>query len=222
MLVLSKLDWEVNLVIALDYLEPLNTLQNSAETEKTGEKTEKRLPKAETNELKNLICTLSSRYATFRAIYSARIVALASLKLQKSNISQLFELSPTETEKLRQCTEKYFSVTEAISHQTPNNSPFKIESTSTPKSSRTPLKDLKDVKNSPIRRRLTSLSEESKENNDSAIGYMLNFSPPPSITSKTSSKTSSPDSGASSGDSPKSNKDVQEIDKILQSTLNIE
>ena len=62
---LSKLDWDVNLVVALDYLEPLDSLLN---------------PQAESNELEKsgeLICSLA-RYATFRAIYSPQVMALAS------------------------------------------------------------------------------------------------------------------------------------------------
>ena len=63
--------------------------------------------------------------------------------------------------------------------------------------------------------------EESKENNDSGFGLFLSTSvesKTPSVSSKSSSKQSSPDSGASSGTSPKNNKDVQEIDKLLEST----
>ena len=56
-------------------------------------------------------------------------------------------------------------------------SPFKVESSSTPKSSRIPLRD-NSIEVINIRRRLTSLNtstniintEENKENNDSAIG----------------------------------------------------
>ena len=88
MLVLSKLDWDVNFVIALDYLEPLNSLLSTSEN----------LPQAsalmETNELKNLICTLSKRYTTFRAIYTARIVACSALNLmEKPEILETMKLT---------------------------------------------------------------------------------------------------------------------------------
>ena len=60
-------------------------------------------------------------------------------------------------------------------------SPFKVESSSTPKSSRIPLRD-NSIEVINIRRRLTSLNtstniintEENKENNDSAIGKRKN------------------------------------------------
>ena len=62
-------------------------------------------------------------------------------------------------------------------------SPFKVESSSTPKSSRIPLRD-NSIEVINIRRRLTSLNtstniintEENKENNDSAIGKRKNSS----------------------------------------------
>ena len=236
MLVLSKLDWDVNFVIALDYLEPLNSLLSTSEN----------LPQAsamETNELKNLICTLSKRYTTFRAIYTARIVACSALNLlEKPEILETMKLT-LENDKslLRQCYKQEFNNYSLPLCKTPplsNNqlSPFKAESTSTPKSSRTPLRDnnnvnvnsetVNTVSTTPIRRRLTSLcsGEESKENNDSGFGLLLSTSigskTPNSSknSSKTSSKQSSPDSGASSGTSPKTNKDVQELDKLLEST----
>ena len=236
MLVLSKLDWDVNFVIALDYLEPLNSLLSTSEN----------LPQAsamETNELKNLICTLSKRYTTFRAIYTARIVACSALNLlEKPEILETMKLT-LESDKslLRQCYKQEFDNYSLPLCKTPplsNNqlSPFKAESTSTPKSSRTPLRDnnnvnvnlesVNTVNTTPIRRRLTSLcsGEESKENNDSGFGLLLSTSigskTPNSSknSSKTSSKQSSPDSGASSGTSPKTNKDVQELDKLLEST----
>ena len=232
MLVLSKLDWDVNFVIALDYLEPLNSLLSTSEN----------LPQAsamETNELKNLICTLSKRYTTFRAIYTARIVACSALNLmEKPEILETLKLT-LENDKvlLRQCYKKEFNIlplckTPPLSNN-PQLSPFKAESTSTPKSSRTPLRDNNNVNvnsetvnTTPIRRRLTSLcsGEESKENNDSGFGLLLSTSigskTPNSSknSSKTSSKQSSPDSGASSGTSPKTNKEVQELDKLLEST----
>ena len=60
-------------------------------------------------------------------------------------------------------------------------SPFKVESSSTPKSSRIPLRD-NSIEVINIRRRLTSLNtstniintDENKENNDSAIGKRKN------------------------------------------------
>lgn len=199
MLVLSKLEWEVNLVIALDYLEPLNSLLT--------------MPKAVTNESKNLICTLSSRYTTFRAIYSARIVALAALNVAQKNILSLCQ--PDET--LLSACKTHFAI-----HKTPPNSqqlsPFKVESSSTPKTSRTPLKDSHNLMKQNTRRRLTSLNttnEETKENNDSAIGLLSTSAESPSgPSSKASSQQSSPDSGASSG-SPGDNKDLH---KLLEST----
>ena len=62
MLVLSKMNWDVNLVIALDYLEPLQSLW----------------PKADSNELKecSVLCCSNSQSATFRANFSPRTVAL--------------------------------------------------------------------------------------------------------------------------------------------------
>lgn len=196
MLVLSKLEWEVNLVIALDYLEPLNSLLT--------------MPKAVTNESKNLICTLSSRYTTFRAIYSARTVALAALNVSQKNILSLFQ--QLDETLLSQC-KTHFQM-----HKTPPNSqqlsPFKVESSSTPKSSRTPLKDSHNLIKQNTRRRLTSLNTTNedimKENNDSAIGLLsTSAESPPS--SKVSSQHSSPDSGASSGTSPP-------LHKLLEST----
>ena len=229
MLVLSKLDWDVNFVIALDYLEPLNSLLSTSEN----------LPQAsalmETNELKNLICTLSKRYTTFRAIYTARIVACSALNLmEKPEILEILKLT-LENDKslLRQCYKQEFNNSLPLCKTPPlsNNqlSPFKAESTSTPKSSRTPLRDNNNfnvnsetVNTTPIRRRLTSLcsGEESKENNDSGFGLLLSTSIGSKTpnSSKSSSKQSSPDSGASSGTSPKTNKDVQELDKLLEST----
>ena len=72
-----------------------------------------------------------------------------------------------------------------------------------------------------------SREEESfvnKENNDSAIGINASFASvsTPTIglspsTSSTSSSASSPDSGASSG-SPKSGRDVEVLDNLLQQT----
>ena len=254
MLVLSKLDWDVNFVIALDYLEPLNSLLSTSEN----------LPQAsamETNELKNLICTLSKRYTTFRAIYTARIVACSALNLTKNpEILEILGLNrtpentghvrPDETKSghtlendkvlLRQCSKEFNSLPSESCKTPPlsNNqlSPFKAESTSTPKSSRTPLRNNNNVNvnseinpsvnTTPTRRRLTSLcgGEESKENNDSGFGLLLSTSvesqcsKTPSVSSKNSSKQSSPDSGASSGTSPKNNKDVKELDKLLEST----
>ena len=189
--------------------------------------------------MKNLICSLSKRYATFRAIYSARIVACSALNLVEKN-PEILQLLDIATEKdqilLRKCA-KEFKNESTICKTPPKNSqlsPFKVESTSTPKTSRTPLRDsnvigfsneVYNVNTTPIRRRLTSLSgstgEESKENNDSGFGLFLSTSvesKTPSVSSKSSSKQSSPDSGASSGTSPKNNKDVQEIDKLLEST----
>ena len=235
MLVLSKLDWDVNFVIALDYLEPLNSLLSTSEN----------LPQAsamETNELKNLICALSKRYTTFRAIYTARIVACSALNLlEKPEILETMKLT-LENDKslLRQCYKQEFNNSLPLCKTPPlsNNqlSPFKAESTSTPKSSRTPLRNNNNVNvnseinpsvnTTPTRRRLTSLcgGEESKENNDSGFGLLLSTSvesqcsKTPSVSSKNSSKQSSPDSGASSGTSPKTNKDVHELDKLLEST----
>jgi len=254
MLVLSKLDWDVNFVIALDYLEPLNSLLSTSEN----------LPQAspmETNELKNLICTLSKRYTTFRAIYTARIVACSALNLTENpEMLEILGLNrttentghvrPDETKSgkalendkvlLKECSKEFKSLPSESCKTPPlsNNqlSPFKAESTSTPKSSRTPLRNNNNVNvnseinpsvnTTPTRRRLTSLcgGEESKENNDSGFGLLLSTSvesqcsKTPSVSSKNSSKQSSPDSGASSETSPKTNKDVQELDKLLEST----
>jgi len=252
MLVLSKLDWDVNFVIALDYLEPLSSLLSSTSSSDLPSASSD-LPPAkpiqtcateteETNELKNLICSLSKRYATFRAIYSARIVACSALNLVEKNqnpkILQLLDIATAENQVLlRKCSKEFHNVPN-ICKTPPKNSqssPFKVESTSTPKSSRTPLRDnistfniiseVEPVNTTPIRRRLTSLcgstGEESKENNDSGFGLFMSTgceSKTPSVSSKNSSKQSSPDSGASSGTSPKNNKDVQEIDKLLEST----
>lgn len=197
MLVLSKLDWDVNFVIALDYLEPLFSFC--------------KMPQVETNELKNLICTLSSRYATFRAIYSARVVALASLKKQPQ--TQILEMFQISLETVENC-QKHF----VQRSKTPPNSlsPLKAESTSTPKGTRSPLRENSNrILNT--RRRLTSLntSEEAKENNDSAIGLLAEPLTPSS--SQHSSKQSSPDSGASSGGN-KSPKNTDELDKLLENT----
>ena len=189
---LSKLDWDVNLVVALDYLEPLNSLLN---------------PQAESNELeksKSLICTLSSRYATFRALYPPKVIALASLGH--------FDTYPDTVKVLKIQPELLKSCVQAFQLKTPLTSPFKAESTSTPK--RNPLRDRNEIQ--PIleaRRRLSSL--EDKENNDSAI--LLNYtggSLTPSNSSKASSKHSSPDSGASSGGSPK----LSDLEKLIEST----
>ena len=192
---LSKLDWDVNLVVALDYLEPLHSLLN---------------PQAERNELeksRNLICTLSSRYTTFRAIFPPKIVALASFGH--------FDTYPDTVKTLHIQPDTLTSCIQAFQIKTPIQSPFKAESTSTPK--RNPLRDRNEVE--PVieaRRRLTSITED-KENNDSAI--LLNFtggtpSNSPSNSSKTSSKHSSPDSGASSGGSPK----LSDLEKLIEST----
>ena len=197
MLVLSKLDWDVNFVMALDYLEPLFSFC--------------KMPQVETNELKNLICTLSSRYATFRAIYSARVVALASLKKQpQTQILEMFQISLDTVENCQ----KHF----VQGLKTPPNSlsPLKADSTSTPKGTRSPLRENSNrILNT--RRRLTSLntSEEAKENNDSAIGLLAEPLTPSS--SQHSSKQSSPDSGASSGGN-KSPKNTDELDKLLENT----
>ena len=192
---LSKLDWDVNLVVALDYLEPLDSLLN---------------PQAESNELEKsgeLICSLA-RYATFRAIYSPQVMALASFgQLDKNSYPD--DLLPTlciQADQLKSCIQAFFK-------STPLNSPFKAESTSTPK--RHPLGNLQV--NSPsveVRRRLSSLQEDNnKENNDSAI--LLNDTiATPTNSSKTSSKQSSPDSGASSGGSPK----LSDLEKLIENT----
>ena len=191
---LSKLDWDVNLVVALDYLEPLDSLLN---------------PQAESNELEKsgeLICSLA-RYATFRAIYSPQVMALASFGQEKSYPDDLLPMLCIQADKLTSCIQA-FQV-----KSTPLNSPFKAESTSTPK--RNPLGDLQ--LNSPsieVRRRLSSLQEDNnKENNDSAI--LLNDTiATPTNSSKTSSKQSSPDSGASSGGSPK----LSDLEKLIENT----
>ena len=107
-------------------------------------------------------------------------------------------------------------------------SPFKAESTSTPKSSRVPFRD-SNIEVNNIRRRLASpntsvaSTEDNKENNDSAIGLMntTNNSSPTGTSSlrsgtsssKGSSTQSSPDSGAACK-SP----DIAELDQQLQST----
>ena len=67
MLVLSKLNWDVNLVIALDYLEPvLQSLWPQAET-------------SDSNELKecSVLCCRASQSATFRSHFSPKTVALS-------------------------------------------------------------------------------------------------------------------------------------------------
>ena len=194
---LSKLDWDVNFVVALDYLEPLDSLLN---------------PQAESNELEKsqaeLICSLA-RYATFRAIYSPQVMALASFGQDKSYPDDLLPMLCIQADKLTSCIQA-FKV-----KSTPLNSPFKAESTSTPK--RNPLGDLQ--LNSPsieVRRRLSSLQEDNnKENNDSAILLNdTNTTSTPTNSSKASSKQSSPDSGASSGGSPK----LSDLEKLIENT----
>ena len=189
---LSKLDWDVNYVVASDYLEPLGSLLN---------------PQAESNELEKslkLICS-HARSATFRAIYSPPVMALAALGHLEEYPDDLLPMLEIQADTLRSCIQ-------AFQVKTPLSSPFKAESTSTPK--RNPLRDLQV--NSPsvdVRRRLTSLQEENKENNDSAI--LLNDTPiTPSNSSKSSSKQSSPDSGASSGGSPK----LSDLEKLIENT----
>ncbi len=111
-----------------------------------------------------------------------------------------------------------------------------LRTTSTPKSSREPLRERR-VSATAVertRRALAMVEEDGKENHnnndDSAVGLNASgvadctksLSPPTSTSSKASSKTSSPDSGASSG-SPKSFKGdeeegVEDIDTLLGST----
>ena len=72
MLVLSKLNWDVNLVIALDYLEPvLQSLWPQAETTST--------TSSDSNELKecSVLCCRASQSATFRSHFSPKTVALS-------------------------------------------------------------------------------------------------------------------------------------------------
>jgi hypothetical protein len=233
MLVLSKMDWDVNLVIAHDYLDSLTSLMYPSMN-------------PEDNELENakLICCLSSKSTTFRATHGPRIVSLSSLLIQnEGHLSQdkLCSLVKVSQDDLKVCLntmgpqlwaclgqitpKKYQSCPTKLSTSTPKSS------TTTPKSSRLPLKERETteefnilVKNT--RRRLTSMTEDhdetnNKENNDSAIG-LLNASnltsPTNSSTSRTSSKQSSPDSGASSGSPSSRNDQVQELDQLLGST----
>ena len=154
-----------------------------------------------------------------------------------------FQISPEDFKMLENCHNTF--IDQKFQCKTPNSnsmSPFKADTTSTPKSSRTPFKDNynlgNEVRKSPIRRRLTSLDDESKENNDSAIGLCLSQgadSPAPSApSSKGSSKQSSPDSGAASSGSKQSSPElgaapsvsstkssknaVQVLDRLLEST----
>ena len=73
MLVLSKLNWDVNLVIALDYLEPvLQSLWPQAESTTLSTTTD-------SNELKecSVLCCRASQSATFRSHFSPKTVALS-------------------------------------------------------------------------------------------------------------------------------------------------
>ena len=97
--------------------------------------------------MKNLICSLSKRYATFRAIYSPRIVACSALNLEEKNpeILQLLDIACTPENQvlLKKCSTEFRIVPNSCKTPPKNSqlSPFKVESTSTPKSSRTPLRD---------------------------------------------------------------------------------
>jgi len=212
MLVLSKLNWDVNLVIALDYLEPvLQSLWPQAETTTTS---------SDSNELKecSVLCCRASQSATFRSHFSPKTVALSVW--HKPISKEILAWLEVSQENIDQCTKALFPLT-------PTVSPFKVESSSTPKSSRLPLRDNIEVIN--IRRRLTSLNtsynitaEDNKENNDSAIGGILNTTcsssgASPTGSSKGSSKGSSTQSSPDSGAACKS-PDIAELDKQLEST----
>ena len=205
MLILSKLDWDVNLVIALDYLEPLQSLWPKAKTD--------------SNELKecSVLCCRASQCANFRAKFSAKIVALSVWN--KPVPEAILTHMQVSKEQWEECKKAMHPLGTPPLGGTPSVSPFKVESTSTPKSSRVPLRDNIEVTN--IRRRLSSLNTstgENKENNDSAIGLMNTTHSSPtnsgsSLGSKTSSTQSSPDSGAACK-SP----DIAELDQQLQAT----
>ena len=228
MLVLSKMNWDVNLVIALDYLEPLQSLWPRAETVTT--ETATAAVADDSNELKecSVLCCRFSQSAKFRAEFSPQTLALAVW--HKSIPPDISTMLGVSHEMLDQCTKRMFGGA-TITTTTPTVSPFKVavllDSTSTPKSSRVPLRDSNiEAGLTNIRRRLTSLTNsisEDKENNDSAIGLMntsarssTNSSPNESKGSKGSkgsSTQSSPDSGAACK-SP----DIAELDQLLHST----
>lgn len=216
MLVLSKLNWDVNLVIALDYLEPvLQSLWPQAESTTLSTTTD-------SNELKecSVLCCRASQSATFRSHFSPKTVALSVW--HKPISKEILAWLEVSQEKIDQCTKALFPLT-------PTVSPFKVESSSTPKSSRIPLRD-NSIEVINIRRRLTSLNtstniintEENKENNDSAIGGILNTTcsssgASPTGSSKGSSKGSSIQSSPDSGAACKS-PDIAELDKQLELT----
>ena len=258
-LVLTKLDWQINLVVPQDYFDLLLQEISPAKTKNPLQdvplsREPATPPTAHDNQLDDLktdaalicsVCCQSAqisrnppRLLAFCALLIAakqyefpgvegevemrRTLRVLLLKEEPKSVKDLMlkvqELVCKVLPLSRENSPTKRSYASVLKGQSPE---FKITTSSTPKS-KLPLKESTNVELK-ARRRLISIEEDvrnlslDKENNDSAIGMMLNCTPDcPSAGSKESSPG---DSGASSADSPPSQDSLTKTKRLLK-TLN--
>ncbi len=216
MLVLSKLNWDLHLVLPQDYLAILVKI-NLLSLEN--------LSNAET------LCTQTYLSKHLCSQVNPRELAMSSFKITTNSgkdLSTINHVLRVTADRVKNCAEillNHFGLaSEGVKTPPSVLSPFKVTSSSTPKSTRIPLRETElnsaVLRNTRRQLNVSAINETesetaettNKENNDSAIGMLSSSmlsSPTVSGSSKTSSQQSSPDSGANS-DSPKSNKDIAE------------